>query len=223
MKIVGLQSSPRGKNSNTLKLLNAALEGARESGAEVEVIDVTRLNIRYCTGCGVCRRTGKCTLKDDYPMLLDKMMLADGLILSSPNYMSNITAPLKAVLDRSANCVHEQQLAGEYALSIMTAGGSDEELVLGMMNSFLKESGATVIGGVGHLMNRGPSAMEAAIKRAHDMGADLVDAIREKRIYPEQVKEHAEWRERFAKTIKNNEKNWSHNYDYWVNEGWIKP
>ena len=36
MKIVGIQSSPRGKNSNTLKLLDAALDGAAEEGAEVE-------------------------------------------------------------------------------------------------------------------------------------------------------------------------------------------
>jgi multimeric flavodoxin WrbA len=221
-KIVGLQSSPRGKNSNTLKLLNAALEGAKECGAEVEIVDVTRLNIRYCTGCGTCRRTGKCNLKDDYPVLLEKLLAADGVILSSPNYMSNITAPLKAVFDRSANCVHEQHFEGKYGFSIMTAGGSDEDLLLGMMNDFMKESGATVIGGVGHLMNRGPSAMDAALERAHNMGKDLVEAIREKRVYPEKVTERAAWKQRFAKTIKVNEQGWSHNYEYWVKRGWIK-
>ena len=43
MKIIGIQSSPKGKNSNTLKLLNAAMEGAAEAGAETEIIDVTKL------------------------------------------------------------------------------------------------------------------------------------------------------------------------------------
>ena len=46
MKIVGIQSSPRGKNSNTLKLLDAALNGASEAGAEIEAIDVAKLKIR---------------------------------------------------------------------------------------------------------------------------------------------------------------------------------
>lgn len=202
--------------------MNAALDGAKERGAEVEVIDVTGLNIRYCNGCSTCRKTGKCNIKDDYPLLLEKLLAADGVILSSPNSMSNITAPLKAVFDRSANCVHEQYFEGKYGFSIMTAGGSDEDLLLDMMNDFMKESGATVIGGIGHLMNRGPSAMKVALKRAHDMGADLVEAIRERRAYPEQIAEHAAWTKRFAKVIKANEQGWSHNYEYWVKRGWIR-
>ena len=58
MKIVGIQSSPRGKQSNTLKLLDAALNGALEVGAEVEAIDVTKLNIKYCTACDSAMRQG---------------------------------------------------------------------------------------------------------------------------------------------------------------------
>jgi len=57
MKIVGIQSSPRGKNSNTLKLLNAALDGAAEDGAEVEIIDVAKLKIQYCNACNSCQET----------------------------------------------------------------------------------------------------------------------------------------------------------------------
>lgn len=221
MKIIGISSSPRGKNSNTLRLLNAALEGAKAKGAEVEVIDVTKLNIRFCTGCLVCRRTGECVIKDDYPALMKELMAADGLILSCPNYIHNVPGQLKVVFDRSANCVHEQQLAGKYGFSIMTAGGSDEELVLGIMNHFLTLSGATVTGGVGHLMNRGPAAFEGAIGRAREMGADLAEAIEEKRVYPEQAAAREAWKKNFAKTIKANEKTWSHNYDYWVKTGWL--
>jgi multimeric flavodoxin WrbA len=50
MKIIGIQSSPKGKNSVTLMLLNAAMEGAKEAGAEVEMIDITKLRINYCKG-----------------------------------------------------------------------------------------------------------------------------------------------------------------------------
>jgi multimeric flavodoxin WrbA len=191
-------------------------------GAETELIDVTKLRIEYCNGCLYCRQTGKCRIEDDYQELIEKLRAANGIVLSSPNYMSGITAQLKTVFDRSANCNHEQYFDGKYAFSIMTAGGSDEELVLGIMNDFLKETGASVIGGVGLMRVRGPSGMEDAIRRARDMGKDLVKAIEENRIYPEQAAERAAWRERFARTIKANEKNWKHNYEFWVEKGWIK-
>jgi multimeric flavodoxin WrbA len=49
IKIVGIQSSPRGKHNNTLKLLNAALYGASEAGADVESIDIAKMNqILHC-------------------------------------------------------------------------------------------------------------------------------------------------------------------------------
>jgi multimeric flavodoxin WrbA len=204
-------------------LLDAALNGAREVGADAELVDVTKLRIEYCNGCLYCRQTGRCRIEDDYQELIEKLRAANGIVLSSPNYMSGITAQLKTVFDRSANCNHEQYFDGKYAFSIMTAGGSDEELVLGIMNDFLKETGASVIGGVGLMRVRGPSGLEDAIWRARVMGMDLVKAIKEKRIYPEQAAERTAWRERFARTIKANEKNWKHNYEFWVEKGWIKP
>jgi multimeric flavodoxin WrbA len=222
MRIVGIQSSPRGRNSTTLGLLQAALDGAKQAGAETELIDVTKLKIAYCNGCLYCRQTGKCRIEDDYQGLIEKLRAANGIILSSPNYMSGITAQLKTVFDRSANCNHEQYFDGKYAFSLMTAGGSDEELVLGIMNDFLKETGANVIGGVGLMRIRGPPGMEDAISRARSMGMDLVRAIEEERPYPEQAAERAAWRERFARTIKANEKNWKHNYEFWIEKGWIK-
>ena len=50
MKIVGISSSPRGQNSNTLKLLDAALDGAVKAGAEIESIDIakTENQILHC-------------------------------------------------------------------------------------------------------------------------------------------------------------------------------
>ena len=54
MKILGINSSPRGKNSRTLKLVNAVLDGAKERGAETELVDIGALDIQYCIGCQVC-------------------------------------------------------------------------------------------------------------------------------------------------------------------------
>ena len=189
--------------------------------ADVELVDVTKLRVEYCTGCASCYRTGGCHIKDDYLALREKLLSADGIILSSPNYIMNITAQLKTFLDRSANFVHEQYLDGKYGFSIMTAGGDGEKEVLGIMNRFMQVSGGTTIGGVGHLMFRGPEGLEIAIKSSSDMGRDLVAAIKDKRVYPEQAAEHAKWKEHFANNIKANKDNWKHNYERWVEMGWI--
>ncbi len=102
MFIVGLQGSPRLKG-NTNYLLELLLDAARQKGAHAQKIDVTRLNISPCTGCGNCERKGYCIIKDDdmastvYPLL----RRADVVVLASPVYFYNVPAVLKALIDRS--------------------------------------------------------------------------------------------------------------------------
>lgn len=222
MKIVGIQSSPRGKNSNTLKLLNAALDGASKAGAEVESIDIAKLKIKYCTACNTCHETGECTIKDDYEMVLKKLLTADGIVLSSPNYITNVTAQLKTMFDRSPLVIHEQLFEGKYSLSLTTAGSDELDFVLGIMNNFIIHCGGKTIGGVGCSVARGPEAMEKAIIKSREMGKDLVEAIKEKRQYPEQEARHEAWRERFKYVVLANKDQWTHNCDYWMEKGWLK-
>lgn len=88
MKIVGIQSSSGGKHSNTLKLPNAALNRASEEGADIESIDIAKMNVEYCTACNSCHNTGVCTIKDDCEIVLKKTLAADGIVLSSSNYIT---------------------------------------------------------------------------------------------------------------------------------------
>ena len=222
MKIVGIQSSPRGKNSNTLKLLNAALDGAAEDGAEVEIIDVAKLKIQYCNACNVCHETGVCTIqKDDFKLVLEKLLAADGIIWSSPNYINNITAQLKTLFDRSPLIIHEQLFDGKYSLSLTTAGSGKVDFVLGIMDDFMVHCGGNSIGGAGCAMSQGPSAMEAAIEKSREMGKDLVRAIKEKRTYPEQQAAHEAFRANFKNVLLANKDHWTHNCEYWAEKGWI--
>ncbi len=72
MKVIGLIASPKGKDSNTLRLVNAVLAGAKEAGAETELVDIYSLRIEYCTACGTCYAKGECTLLDDFPDLFER-------------------------------------------------------------------------------------------------------------------------------------------------------
>ena len=222
MKIVGILSSPRGKKSNTLKLMDAALEGAAEAGAETEAIDVAKLNIKFCVACDICHEKGKCNIKDDFNFVMDKILEADGIIFSSPNYITNVTAQLKVLFDRSPRMVHEQLFEGKYGFSLTTAGSSDVDFVLDLMNIYLKSCGANIIGGAGCAMSQGPSALEEAVVKSRNMGEDLVKAIKEKRQYPEQEAAHKAWIERFKFVLRANKDHWTHNCDYWIEKGWVK-
>jgi len=221
MKIIAIISSPRGKNSNTLKLVNAALDGVVAAGAASEIIDVAKLKIKYCTACDVCHKTGVCPIKDDFNGVLEKLLAADGIIWSSPNYITNVSAQLKTFFDRTPRVIHEHLFEGKYAFSLTTAGSRDVNFVLDIMNGFMKMCGGKFTGGVGCTMAQGPLGMEAAIGKSYEMGRDLVEAIREKRKYPEQEALHQAWREGFRHVIIANKEEWPHNVDHWIAKGWL--
>jgi len=93
-------------------LVNAVLEGAKASGADVELVDACKLKIDYCNACDVCYAKGLCIHEDDFEGLYRKMLDSDGLILASPVYFRSVTAQLKTLIDRMADAIHCQLLTG---------------------------------------------------------------------------------------------------------------
>ncbi|MFZ1897566.1 flavodoxin family protein, partial [Methanoregula sp.] len=198
MKVIGVNASPRGKDSNTLRLVNAVLEGAKDEGADTEFIDLHTLRIEYCTACGTCYATGECTLLDDFSDLFDRIMNADGIILGAPNYIDSVPAPMKAFFDRMADAIHCQMLTGKFGCSVCTAGGAGEAEVVGYMNKVLTTLGATVVGGVGVAIGRDPAALGKAETEAIELGKTLARSIRGELSYPEQDEIHRQKREYFC-------------------------
>ena len=85
MKVLGLSCGRPMSNSEVL--LREALMGAEEKGAETEIIRLLNLTVKHCIGCLSCQQTGECVQKNDHiPFLIDKMVAADGIILSAPAY-----------------------------------------------------------------------------------------------------------------------------------------
>jgi multimeric flavodoxin WrbA len=99
MKVLGIMGSPR-RQSNTEILLDKALEGAREAGAEVEKVLVSKLKISPCLEIYACLKDGNCAIKDDMQLLYDKLLEADHIIFASPIFFYGITSQAKAVIDR---------------------------------------------------------------------------------------------------------------------------
>ncbi|MBQ1347094.1 MAG: flavodoxin family protein [Erysipelotrichaceae bacterium] len=101
--IVAVNCGPRiGFNTDTL--LKKAIEGAISQGNRVERFDLYRLE-RFtgcisCFGCKKERSKGHCICRDGLTPVLDAIREADGLIIASPNYLSDLTAQFKALYER---------------------------------------------------------------------------------------------------------------------------
>ena len=102
MLAVGLQGSPK-KNGSSEYLLKHFLREVEKTGAEVQLLDIPRMNIRPCIGCGYCEKKGFCVIDDDdmalsiYPLLRK----AQVVVAVSPVFFYNVTSQLKALIDRT--------------------------------------------------------------------------------------------------------------------------
>lgn len=100
MRIIAIDASQgRGVVSRSVEL---AARSAECAGATVELIRLSDYDIRYCTGCKMCRLTGTCKIDDDLPMLAEKIAASNGVIFGVPSYFRKAERPLQAVLDRLA-------------------------------------------------------------------------------------------------------------------------
>lgn len=102
-KIVAVNASPR-KGWNTDTLVTEAAKGAESAGAEIIKFDLFRLE-KYtgCISCFGCKKEahkGHCICRDGLMPVLDAIRESDGLIIGSPNYLSEMTASFRALYER---------------------------------------------------------------------------------------------------------------------------
>lgn len=176
-KVLILSGSPR-KDGNSDLLCEEFLRGAEERGNQVEKIRVAEKKIGYCRACYYCRdHGGECVIKDDMAQLLQKIIDADVLVLSSPVYFYAIDAQLKAVIDRTVARWTEVKNKGFYY--IMTAADSGREAMDTTLACFrgyaacvngAREKG--VIYGTG-VYEKGKIARSPAMKQAYEMGKSV--------------------------------------------------
>lgn len=117
-KVIALAGSPR-RRGNTGLLLEAAVKGARDAGAEVEVVYTNSLKIKPCQGCNNCGKLAGCIYQDDMTYLVEAFKAADAFIISSPVYFGSVSAQLKLVIDRcQALWVQKQRVLHEQGGSL---------------------------------------------------------------------------------------------------------
>lgn len=121
-----ISSSPR-KGGNSDVLCDEFLRGSQESGNDVKKIFLKDKKINYCTGCGYCNKNAQtgCSQKDDMNEILDAIIDADVIVLSTPVYFYTMCAQLKTLIDRC--CAKYTKITNKEFYFIMTAADSSKE------------------------------------------------------------------------------------------------
>ena len=99
-KILGIGGSPR-KGGNSDIILKQVLKGAKNEGLDTEEVQLRDYQYQPCIGCERCRKDKQCTgLQDGMQLLYPKIIESRGLIMISPTHNYNVTAWIKAFIDR---------------------------------------------------------------------------------------------------------------------------
>lgn len=103
MKVLIINGSPRGENSNTLQMTKAFVEGMkRVVDVESETVTLKNLKVEPCLGCFSCwsHTPGKCVIKDDVRSVTLKIFASDVVIYSFPLFYYSVPGKLKALIER---------------------------------------------------------------------------------------------------------------------------
>jgi len=103
MKVVAFNGSAR-KDGNTAILVRTLFRELEKAGIETELVQLAGKKIRGCTACMKCRekKDRRCALTGDFAnTCIEKMDEADGFILASPTYFADVSAEMKALIERA--------------------------------------------------------------------------------------------------------------------------
>lgn len=129
-KNVLIISSSLRKNSNSEKLADEFMRGAKDAGNNVEKISLAGKTINFCKGCLACQKTQKCVISDDAKDIAEKMLNADVIAFATPVYYYSVSGQLKTMLDR-ANPLYTTDYKFRDIYLLATAAEDEAETVQG--------------------------------------------------------------------------------------------
>jgi multimeric flavodoxin WrbA len=132
MKIVAIVGSPRGKGSG-YRIVRKIEDRMRAIGdLEFTYLFLKDANLKPCTGCYNCMAKGEdtCPLKDDRAAIERQLQAADGVILSSPVHVANVSALMKNFMDRFAYTNHRPRFHRQKVLTVVNMAGTSKKEAL---------------------------------------------------------------------------------------------
>jgi len=157
--VLGIQGSPR-KKGNTHILVEKVLDGARDTGATTDLIQLGAMTIHDCTGCHACWEGKDCSRDDDMNGVYPLIIQSDALVFGTPVYWFGPTALMKAFIDRFVyfNCPESRpMIRGKRAALVVPFEDTDLEAAAPLVAMFersfayleMELTGTLLVPGVG--------------------------------------------------------------------------
>ena len=193
-RILGIGGSPR-KGGNSDTLLKFMLAGAASRKVKAHGLHLRDVSLQGCIGCERCRKDKICTgLTDGMSVLYPEILASRGLILVSPTHNYNVTAWMKAFIDR-LYCFYDfdrecprgwsSRLAGQKRMAVLAAICEQEDerdmgFTIDAMRLPLEALGYEIVGvqTVFRIFDKGKVREDKdALLRAEQLGSDLAAAL----------------------------------------------
>lgn len=165
-------------------MVEEVLRGAKEAGAETEIIKLGDLKIQYCDGCLSCDETGKCHINDDMESILEKMVEADGFVFGTPDRFDNVSGLMKNFMDRT-NPLCKDALLKRKVAALVTAGyfpkDISRERTIGCLENYSEAHKMRVIGSVMACEETGRAGeiekKKEILEKCYKLGQKLADSF----------------------------------------------
>ncbi|MBU2550685.1 MAG: flavodoxin family protein [Proteobacteria bacterium] len=193
MKVMAINSSPRpAQQSKTGMMLGALVEGLREAGAEVDLVELRDKHVKFCLGCYACwtKTPGRCIQRDDMTRELYPQWLAsDMAVYATPLYNDGLSAAMKVFvertlpsyepwLDRRNGRTHHPLRGHHPAIVILSVAGMPEpanfDLLSAHVNYTFRKSGKRLWAEIYR-----PAAESLAAPSFAQQRADVLEATRQ--------------------------------------------
>lgn len=193
-------------NGNNDAMVKEALMGAKEQGAEIEFINLNKLNLKPCTGCIACVTSlmnggnGDCVIKDDFKWIDNKILDADGMLFAVPVFEKAAPGLFNILQDRMCGPAHDigtntvAKMVAEKlgkpgpdprkfkkkAVAYIAIGGSDwTTKVSSDLNGAAMSGMWKVIDEEVFQWSKGIMMDDDAVARCHDIGVNLAKACKD--------------------------------------------
>jgi len=140
INVVALNGSPRAKG-NTYHSLKTVLAVLEEEGIQGEIIQLGGKKLGGCKACYQClqKKDKSCAQKDDdMNFFIEKVLAADGILIGSPVYFSNVSTEVKAFIDRCGLVakMNDSMLKGKVGASVISVRRAGATFAYSAVNFF---------------------------------------------------------------------------------------
>ncbi len=176
--VVAIIGSPH-KDGNCSYLVDIVLKELEAQGIATEKISLAECAIAPCQGHDKCGEFKVCKIKDDAPAVIKKYNEADGVILASPVYFYDVTAQMKAFIDRNFfTFTHGGKAKAKCAGLIAIGGGGGADETVNTLQAFTHLPATKTVVLKGYTGQGAAKDKPALVKAAREMGKEMAAKLK---------------------------------------------